>query len=116
MNAGEAPAAGRPAPLLKVLPQERVQQRIVEQIVDPAPSVPLLHDVVPQMVEQWWTFFSPLDLRVAEQGYRSTQDRVSHPRAARTVLPCAADGRPVGGSADDYLLFFVFTADSGAER
>ena len=51
-DVGEAPAAGRPAPLLKVLPQERVQQRTVEQIVDPLPSVPLLQVFVPQMVEQ----------------------------------------------------------------
>ena len=49
---GEAPAAGRPAPLLQVLPQERVLQRTTEQIVDLVPWVPLLHDVVPQMVEQ----------------------------------------------------------------
>ena len=33
-DVGEAPAAGRPAPLLEVLPQERVQRRTVEQIVD----------------------------------------------------------------------------------
>ena len=51
-DVGEAPAAGRAAPLLEVLLQERVQQRTVEQIVDPAPLVPLLYDVVPQMVEQ----------------------------------------------------------------
>ena len=30
--------------------------------------------------------------------------------------PCAADGRPVGGSADDYLLYFPVAADYGAER
>ena len=66
-DVGEAPAAGRPAPLLEVLPQERVQQRIVEQIVDPVPLVPLLHDVVPQMVEQLVDFLSPLDFRIAEQ-------------------------------------------------
>ena len=50
---GEAPAAGRPALLLEVLPQEQVQQCTAEQIVDPpVPLVPLLHDVMPQMVEQ----------------------------------------------------------------
>ena len=51
-DVGEAPAAGRPAPLLEVLPQERVQQRTAEQIVDPVPVVPLLHAFVPQKVEQ----------------------------------------------------------------
>ena len=50
MDAGED-VGGRPAPLLEVLPQERVQQRTAEQIVDPVPLVPLLHDDVPQMVE-----------------------------------------------------------------
>ena len=51
-DVGEAPAAGRPAPLLEVRPQVRVQQHTAEQIVDFVPVVPLLHDVVPQMVEQ----------------------------------------------------------------
>ena len=50
-DVGEAPAAGRPAPLLEVLPQERVQRRTVEQIVDPVPVVPMLFMVEPQMVE-----------------------------------------------------------------
>ena len=35
LSVGEAPAAGRPAPLLQVLPQEQVQRRTVEQIFDP---------------------------------------------------------------------------------
>ena len=82
---GEAPAAGRPAPLLEVLPQERVQQRTVEQIVDPAPLVPLLDDVVPQMVEQLVDIFSPLDLHVAEQVIEVPKI-VFPPRAAHTVL------------------------------
>ena len=66
-DVGEAPAAGRPAPLLEVLPQERVQQRTAEQIVDPVPVVPLLHVFVPQMVEQLVDILAPLDFRVAEQ-------------------------------------------------
>ena len=41
-DVGEAPAAGRPAPLLEVLPQEQVQRRTVEQIVDPVLEVPML--------------------------------------------------------------------------
>ena len=63
---GEAPAAGRPTPLLEVLPQERVQRRTAEQIVDPVPLVPLLHDVVLQMVEQLVDFLTPLDFPVPE--------------------------------------------------
>ena len=53
MDAGEeAPAAGRPAPLLQVLPQGQVHRRTVEQIVGPVPVVPMLHVFVPQMAEQ----------------------------------------------------------------
>ena len=39
----------------------------MKQIVDPVPLVPLLHDVVPQMVEQLVDFLAPLDFRVAKQ-------------------------------------------------
>ena len=66
-DVGEAPAARRPAPLLEVLPQERVQRRTVEQIVDPVLEVPVLHVVVPQMVEQLVDLLSPLDFPVPEQ-------------------------------------------------
>ena len=82
---GEAPAAERPAPLLEVLPQERVQQRTAEQIVDPVPLVPLLHDVVPQMVEQLVDILAPLDFRIAEQVI-DVPKILCPPRAARTVL------------------------------
>ena len=84
-DVGEAPAAERPAPLLEVRPQERVQQRTVEQTVDPVPVVPLLHDVVPQMVEQLVDILSPLDFHVAEQVIEVPKIECP-PRAARTVL------------------------------
>ena len=79
------PAAGRPAPLLEVLPQERVQRRNAEQIVAPVPVVPLLHAFVPQMVEQLMDILAPLDFRVAEQVIEVPKI-VYPPRAARTVL------------------------------
>ena len=83
---GYAPEdAHPPPPLLEVLPQERVQQRIEEQIVDPSPLVPLLHDVVPQMVEQLVDILSPLDFRVAEKVIEVPKI-VGPRRAARTVL------------------------------
>ena len=82
---GEAPAAGRPAKLLEVLPQERIQRRTVEQIVDPVPVVPLLHDVEPQMVEQLVDILSLLDSHVAEQVIEVPKIECP-PRAARTVL------------------------------
>ena len=50
-DVGEAPAAERPAPLLEVRPQERVQQRTVEQIVDPVPFL------CRRWWNSWWTFF-----------------------------------------------------------
>ena len=65
--------------------QERVQQRTTEQIVDPVPLVPLLHDVVPQMVEQLVDFLTPLDFPVPEQVIEVPKI-VCPPRAARTVL------------------------------
>ena len=79
-DVGEAPAAGRPAPLLEVLPQDRVQQR-----VDPVPVVPLLHVFVPQKVEQLVDILSPLDFHVAEQVIEVPKIECP-PRAARTVL------------------------------
>ena len=89
---GEAPAAGRPAPLLEVLPQERVQRRTAEQIVDPVPVVPMLRVFVPQMVEQLVDILAPLDFRIAEQVIEVPKI-VCPPRAARTVLraPQTAD-------------------------
>ena len=84
-DVGEAPAAGRPAPLLEVLPQERVQRRTAEQIVDPVPVVPLLHVFVPQKVEQLVDILAPLDFRVAEQVIEVPKIECP-PRAARTVL------------------------------
>ena len=81
MDAGEDDGEA----LLEVLPQERVQQRTAEQIVDPVPLVPLLHDVVPQMVEQLVDFLTPLDFPVPEQVIEVPKI-VCPPRAARTVL------------------------------
>ena len=75
---------GRPPSHVDVWRQERVQQRTVEQIVDPVPLVPLLHDVVP-VVEQLVDFFAPLDFRVAEQGIEVPKI-VCPPHTARSVL------------------------------
>ena len=77
---------GRPPSLVDVRPQERVQQRTVEQIVDPVPLVPLLHDVVPQMVEQLVDILAPLRsshlevwsfFRESHEAGGSDDDRVS---------------------------------------
>ena len=75
---------GRPSSLVDVRRQGRVQQRTVEQIVDPVLLVPMLHDVVPQMVEQLVDILAPLDFRVAEQVIEVPKI-VCPPRGARTV-------------------------------
>ena len=102
-DVGEAPAAGRPAPLLEVLPQEQVQQRTSEQIVDPVPLVPLLHDAVPQMVEQLVDFLTPLDFPVPEQVIEVPKI-VSTPRCSHSPW-CAADGGTAGGCAYDRVSY-----------
>ena len=56
-----------------------------KQIVDPVSLVPMLHDVVPQMVELLVDLLAPLDFRVAEQVIEVPKI-VCPPRAARTVL------------------------------
>ena len=76
---------GLPPSLVDVWPQERVQQRTVKQIVDLVPLVPLLHDVVPKMVQQLVDFLAPLNFRVAEQVIEVPKI-VCPPRAPRTVL------------------------------
>ena len=101
---------GRPPSLVDVWRQERVQQRTVKQIVDPVPLVPLLHDVVPQMVEQLVDLLAPLDFRVAEQVIEVPKIVCPH------SPPCAADGRTVGGSADGVVLFFAPAAYRRADR
>ena len=53
MDVDEVPAAGsRPDRLVDVRPQERVQRRTVEQLVDAAPCLPALDAPVPLVVEQ----------------------------------------------------------------
>ena len=48
--------------LENVRPQEQVQRRTVEQIVDSVPVVPLLHTFVPQMVHQLAEVLNPTAL------------------------------------------------------
>ena len=64
MDVDDVPAAmgSRPDRLLNVSgPQERVQRRTMEQIVDCVPVVPLLDVPVPQMVDQLVEVLQPLD-------------------------------------------------------
>ena len=84
---GEAPAAGRPAPLLEVLPQERVRRRTVEQIVDCVPEVPLLDAPVPQTVVQLVEVLRPLDIVVPEQVIEVPKITFHDAIPQRAVLP-----------------------------
>ena len=53
MDVDEVPVAGsRPDRLVDVRPQERVQRRTVEQLVEPVSGVPVLDAPVPQMLGQ----------------------------------------------------------------
>ena len=91
-DVGEAPAAERPAPLLEVRPQERVQQRTVEQIVDPVPLVPLLHDDVPQLVEQLVEV--PTTVSYSSLFQRTVEQNVDNP---------VAGGSGTGGGLSGFL-------------
>ena len=59
----------------------------------------------------WWRCAGSFDTRIPEMA-------IEVPKIS-SQAPCAlrgADGRTVGGSADDHILFFPFAADYGAER
>ena len=103
------------APLLEVLPQEQVQRRTVDQIVDPVPEVPLLHVFVPQMVEQLVDHLSLLDFPVPEQVIEVPKIVCPH-RAARTVLGAPQDGGTAGGSACDRVSYRGHQAACRAAR
>ena len=70
MDVDDVPAArgSRPDRLLDVSgPQERVQRRTIEQIVDYVPVVPLLHAPVPRMVDKLEDVLKIVDLFVPAQ-------------------------------------------------
>ena len=83
----------RPDRLSGVRPQERVPRRIVEQIVDSAPVLPLLHDPdpVPQMVDsvvEALRFFLTRWPVAAEQTWDCEDEQVIEmPTSSRSSLP-----------------------------
>ena len=86
MDVDDVPAAGssRPDRLLDVSgPQERVQRRTVEQIVDCVSEVPLLDAPVPQTVDQLVGSAQATRHRDSRAGDRSAQDHFPrrHPAA-----------------------------------
>ena len=85
MDVGEAPPAGRPAPLLEVLPKVRVLRRTVEQNGAVVPLVLALADSMPQMVDQLVAVLARYDMPLADQVIEVP--KVSCPaRCGRTVL------------------------------
>ena len=90
MDVDDVPAArgSRPDRLLDVSgPQERVQRRTVEQIVDPVPEVPLLDAPVPQTVDQLVEVLRPLDTVVPEQVIEVPKITFHDAIPQRAVLP-----------------------------
>ena len=79
----------RPDRLYEVRPQEQVQRRTVEQIVDCVPEVPLLDAPVPQMVmvDQLVEVLRPLDTVVPEQVIEAPKITLHDAIPLRAVLP-----------------------------
>ena len=90
MDVDDVPAASgsRPDRLLDVSgPQERVQRRIMEQIVDCVPAVPLLDAPVPQTVDQLMEVLRPLDTVVPEHVIEVPNITLHDAIPQRAVLP-----------------------------
>ena len=80
-------------------PQERVQRRIMEQIVDCAPVVPLLDAPVPQTVDRLVEVDTVVPELVIEVPKITLHDAIPE----RAVLPVPPDGRTAGGRARTLL-------------
>ena len=90
MDVDDVPAARSSWPdrLLDVSgPQERMQRRTMEQIVDCVPVVPLLDVPVPQMVDQLVVVLRPLDTVVPEQVIEAPKITLHDAIPQRAVLP-----------------------------
>ena len=84
-------------------PQDKVQQRTMEQIADDVPMLTLLDSPVPQMVDQLVAVLARYDMALADQD-------IEVPKVS-SLTRCAT----ARGSADDRFLFLA-AADYGAER
>ena len=89
MDVDDVPAASgsRPDRLVDVRPQERVPRRIVEQLVDYVPVVPLLDAPVPQTVDQLVEVLRPLDTVVPEHVIEVPKITLHDAIPQRAVLP-----------------------------
>ena len=99
-------SGARPAPLVEVRPQGRVQRHTVEHVVDVSRFLQILDVLAPQMGgTDWW-----------KQGNRSAQDLTRQNLAAICGLASSAEGGTVGGSVDCCVSFLSGAAVCRAER
>ena len=106
MDVDDVPAASgsRPDRLLDVSgPQERVQRRTMEQIVDCVPEVPLLDAPVPQTVDQLVEVLRPLDTVVPEQVMEAPKITFHDAIPQRAVLRRGGGGAAAHGPGDSCL-------------
>ena len=102
MDVDDVPAASgsQPDRLLDVSgPQERVQRRTMEQLVDSLPVVPSLDAPVPLMVEQLVDV-----LRCFDSLFPVAEQVIDVPKIFANLGSRAAAGGTVGGSADNLVL------------
>ena len=113
---------GRPPSLVNVRPQERLQQRTVEQIVDPVPSVPMLHDAVPQMVdsvEEVRCFFLQRKPVAAEQTWDCEDELVFEMPMILQHTASSCSSLPEPQTAEQFVAvpgfeFVIFRPSEGA--
>ena len=99
LDDGGVPELGGSLPdrLADVRPQERVQRRTVEQIVDSMPVGPLLHTRVPQVVDSVVEVLKILDISVPDVEQVTEVPKISlHKVPQLSSLPGAAGGGTVG--------------------
>ena len=102
--------------LYEVRPQERVQRRTVEQIVDNVPVVPLLHTSEPQMVDSVVDVLKILDHSLpGGKAGKATRcpGSLYAPCPSALLAPWAAGGGTVGGGA---IPLTVTLADGKDDR
>ena len=95
-DVGEAPAAGRPAPLSEVLLQVRVQRHTVEHRVEACPVVQILDAPVPQGENQLVEVCGHLDTPIPEQAIEVPKIHSSPQSSQVTGPPHANGGGTVG--------------------
>ena len=114
----EEPVGGRPASLAEAPgPQEWIQRRTVEHIVDFvcfAPMVQILDAPVPQTVDQLVEVLRPLDTVVPELVIETPKITLHNAIPQRAVLPVPQMAEQLVPSFDDFELVEVGGGGGGA--